>query len=433
MSRSIFLAFLLFLFSCNTEKQNIENLIYKEDIAFKPDSDKPYTGAVFALKSNGKIDFEGYLTAGKRNGEFTRYGNNENIKKKENYKDGEKYGEFLFYYDNGQLEQKENYKNNKKDGLFESYNESGNKTFEGSYTDGLESGKYKYWFKNGKQIQVELEYSKGTIIIESVKEYYKEGKIKTEFKRLANNQYEMIEYHLNGKIMHDVKFLYTSYEGLINCSYFYMRNVATDGTDGEDKISFDLGNSVNEYFDVEYFKNELGNTTKKTVYFYPNYSSISIKYYNGQTTIYNDVTIYTEFFDEKGILIKKTANSKNGGLGDVPNNSSKLNDMQLLGDSDWSDFLKEFKTAIINDDQKKFLMLSVSKFKDGTTPLNWMKSAKTGTEYSTLQEILRNENLVFNNIDNYTKEIEITQNNCNFIFKNIDEKWALFDIVHYED
>lgn len=47
----VFLQFMLI--SCS-DKQNIESLIFKGNIAYKTNSDVPYTGQVFELFENGK-------------------------------------------------------------------------------------------------------------------------------------------------------------------------------------------------------------------------------------------------------------------------------------------------------------------------------------------------------------------------------------------
>jgi len=330
MKKLIYLSVLFVFISCRTEKQNAEHLIFKKGVAFKPDSDKPYTGAIFALKSNGKIDFEGYLTDGKRNGEFIKYGENEIIKEKENYKDGEKNGEFTSYDGNGQLRSKEIYKNNKKDGLAVRYNDKGNKYSEEDYIEGLKTGKHKYWFNNGIQIQAEVDYSKGTAVIESVKEYFIDGKIKTKFQRQSANLYIMTEYYSNGNIKHEVQFKYLSYEGLVDCSNFKMYHQTS--SENESIVNFDLGNSsFLNYVGEEKFKNEFGNVTQKILYFYPFTASVSIKNYNGETNIYDNVTSYTMYFDERGNVIKKCARG-GGDLGCYPDQSSgnKFDDMQLV-------------------------------------------------------------------------------------------------------
>jgi hypothetical protein len=61
MNKFFFFTFLLFILSCNNERQNVEHLIFKNKLAFKPDSEKPYTGKVFRLNRKGNIEFEGYL------------------------------------------------------------------------------------------------------------------------------------------------------------------------------------------------------------------------------------------------------------------------------------------------------------------------------------------------------------------------------------
>ena len=209
-------------------------------------------------------------------------------------------------------------------------NEKGNKFSEEEYLEGMKIGKHKYWFNNSKQIQGEVDYSKGTAVIESVKEYFIDGKIKTKFQRLSSNLYLMTEYYSNGKIKHEVQFQYSSYEGLVDCSNFKMFHQTS--SDNESIINFDLGNSsFLNFIGEEYFQSESGNITQKILYFYPSSASVSIKNNSGETNIYDNVTSYTEYFDERGNIIKKCARG-GGDLGCYPDQYSgnKLDDMQLV-------------------------------------------------------------------------------------------------------
>lgn len=324
--KKLFIFITLFFFiSCNTEKQNVEHLIIKNKQAFKPDSDKPYTGQVFKLNKKGKKAFEGYLKDGKPNGEFIFYDENEAIEKKENYKNGEKDGEFVEYFKDGKLRHIKHYKEGKEDGKFENYKNNGNKIYEGYYSDGLEIDKHTYWFTDGSQIQVEFEYDNGTIKIETVKEYYQDGKIKTTFDRLSKNNYKMKEYFANGKIKHEVNFLYDSYEGEKDKSSFYIHLV---GSQSESTVAFDLGKSVNEFFGEEMVYDENGRVVNKTIFFYPNQGVISRKYYNGNSSIYDNVTSYTEHYNDQGLIIKKCADTKSGSLSCVE--GDELGAMVLL-------------------------------------------------------------------------------------------------------
>lgn len=336
MSKIPFFIFLIFLFSCSNEKQNVENLIIKNKIAFKPDSDEPYTGQIFRLNNKGKKAFEGYLKDGVKNGEFIFYDENESIKMKENYKMGEKDGEFISFFENGSLRDKKYYNDGLENGKFEIFNIEGNKIYEGTYNDGLQEGRHKYWFPNGKQVQVEYEYSKGTILIGTVIEYYENGKVKTKFERLAKNNYKMIEYYPNSNIKHELKFLYESYEDLINKRFFHV-NVRSTAVNNEDvamsEVEFDLGNGWNEFTGIELFYNESGNVTRDTYFFYPSSGSVIIYHRDGNNSNY-DVSNFTNYYDERGVVIKKCAKSSGGGeLGCYEGeNLDKIVLMDIAGD-----------------------------------------------------------------------------------------------------
>jgi antitoxin component YwqK of YwqJK toxin-antitoxin module len=58
-------------------------------------------------------------------GEFIKYGENGQLEKKGNYKNGKEEGEWVEYYDNGQLFEKGNFKNGEMEGEWIWYSKDG--------------------------------------------------------------------------------------------------------------------------------------------------------------------------------------------------------------------------------------------------------------------------------------------------------------------
>ena len=109
------------------EGVNVEELEFREDIAYLKGSDTPYTGKVFVLYENGKKWIES------------------------NYKDGKEEGLHVAWYENGQKKAEGNVKDGKPDGLWVRWHKNGQKFAEGNYKNGKGSGRQISWYENGKK------------------------------------------------------------------------------------------------------------------------------------------------------------------------------------------------------------------------------------------------------------------------------------------
>ena len=107
MKKVLFFASLLLLVSCATKKVNFDQLQDRNGLYYLVNEDKPFTGEVVSYV-NGKIEFEGDVKNGLREGLWT------------------------YYYPTGQ------------------------KKIEGLFTDGLKEGTWNYWKENGTQDVVEV-------------------------------------------------------------------------------------------------------------------------------------------------------------------------------------------------------------------------------------------------------------------------------------
>jgi uncharacterized protein len=108
----LFAAILLIAGGCATKKINYDKLQDRNGLLYMVNNDEPFTGEIVSYR-NGKIELEG------------------------NVKDGLKEGLWIYYYPNGQ------------------------KKMEGIYKDGLKEGTWTYWQENGMQENLE-KYKLGT-------------------------------------------------------------------------------------------------------------------------------------------------------------------------------------------------------------------------------------------------------------------------------
>lgn len=80
------------------------DLLEREGIYYKKFSDTPFTGKVSGQE-------QGKMKNGNKEGEWTRYYDNGQLKRKGSYKNGIADGEYVFYGKNGQISAKGSFKN----------------------------------------------------------------------------------------------------------------------------------------------------------------------------------------------------------------------------------------------------------------------------------------------------------------------------------
>lgn len=113
---SIALIILSFAFPAWSEA--FEQLIEKEGIYYKKDSDTPFTGKINGLE-------EGSFLNGSRDGFWITYFKTRNPLQEATYKNGMLEGPFKTYQYNGQIRSKGVYKQGKKNGLWITYKNDG--------------------------------------------------------------------------------------------------------------------------------------------------------------------------------------------------------------------------------------------------------------------------------------------------------------------
>ena len=157
--------FLIMIFSTVMSADRREeyfNVETREDnLLYKKDEDKPYTGIVIITEED-KILKEQVYKDGKINFEKGYYENG-NIKwESTGYKDGKLHGVSRVYYKNGQLQMESNYKNGQKDGIEKGYQENGKIVGELNYKKGCLDGISKFYDKNGN-LEHEQNYRKSVV------------------------------------------------------------------------------------------------------------------------------------------------------------------------------------------------------------------------------------------------------------------------------
>ncbi|NTW31271.1 MAG: hypothetical protein HGB12_01325 [Bacteroidetes bacterium] len=106
----IVIAFLgLSLASCSSKKTDFSKLQERNGVIFLINSDKPFTGIVVNF-NNGKLEFEGSIKGGLRDGTWTYYFPNGQKNFEGVFKDGVKEGKWSFWKENGQEDEFEMYK-----------------------------------------------------------------------------------------------------------------------------------------------------------------------------------------------------------------------------------------------------------------------------------------------------------------------------------
>lgn len=97
----------------------------------------------------------------------------------------------------------------------------------------------------------------------------------------------------------------------------------------------------------------------------------------------------------------------------------------------WDYFFKEFKDAIIKDNESKLLLLSNKTLADMPAK-EWIKSAKGGSEFSTLQNKISSAKVQSEGANIKTIDLADTIN-CYLEFRITKSGWKLFNVVYYAD
>ena len=152
----VLLVFLLF--SCSPKKNDKSRFSIKDNIVYRNDSNKPFTGLVKS-KAEGK-NFEYYVKDGLKNGEFKITFENGNLIMKGNIVNDNNEGKWVYYYASGELETEGNFRYNKADSIWVWYFPSGKVKEKGTFVNGLREGNWKMYDEFGN-VSMENEYKNG--------------------------------------------------------------------------------------------------------------------------------------------------------------------------------------------------------------------------------------------------------------------------------
>jgi antitoxin component YwqK of YwqJK toxin-antitoxin module len=154
----VLLIMVVSLASCSPKKVDNNGFSIKNNVIYKNESDKPYTGIIKA-KAEGK-NFEYYVKDGMKNGEFKITFENGNVIMKGNIVNDKNEGKWLYYYPSGELESEGNFKNNKADSIWTWYFPNGKIKEKGYFVEGLREGNAKMYDELGN-VSMENDYKKG--------------------------------------------------------------------------------------------------------------------------------------------------------------------------------------------------------------------------------------------------------------------------------
>jgi len=156
-----YITLLLFIgFAFGQSKMDINNLIDRNGLLYKPNDDKPYTGIVFDLYDNTQKKFDGRYRKGIKNGKWTWWNEDGGTDSAGSYRNGLMNGKWTYYHKNGQMYGQGRFKDGERDGLFTYWHENGEKKEEGIYKKGKKYGEWTYWYENGQNRKIT--YKDGT-------------------------------------------------------------------------------------------------------------------------------------------------------------------------------------------------------------------------------------------------------------------------------
>jgi len=115
-----------------------------------------YQNGEFAeLTPGGSLKITGSFKKGKKDGEWTTYGSDENKKETEVFKDGSVIKR-ISYYTNGNIDSERNYKNGKEDGVSKQYTLDGTLKSEKNYVNGKQVGRQMQYYTSNQADYIQI-------------------------------------------------------------------------------------------------------------------------------------------------------------------------------------------------------------------------------------------------------------------------------------
>ena len=157
--------FSIFIIGCS---QGVNDFDLKNQNGIWLKNDKPYTGDVYRILKNNKINL-GKIKNGKKEGSWIEFGRL--IFRTGQYKNGKRVGEWNGWYEDSSKAYSGSYENDLKTGEWNGWNKNGNNTYKGKYNKGKKDSMWYYWFENG-QLSDSGKYKEGKMLGEW--KYYNE-------------------------------------------------------------------------------------------------------------------------------------------------------------------------------------------------------------------------------------------------------------------
>ena len=115
----------LFIISCGDETIDFKKIVERNDLFYKVNSQKPYSGNWTVFYEKGQIKGKGNFRDGKGNGKWTVYHENGQVWEEGNLKDSNRNGKWTVYYENGQVREEGNFQDEQLVGKWTYYNKDG--------------------------------------------------------------------------------------------------------------------------------------------------------------------------------------------------------------------------------------------------------------------------------------------------------------------
>ena len=121
---------------------NDDNLVYKNNLVYEKEKDKPFTGTAESYYENSdQLKFTSKYRKGKLHGETKEYFENGEPSEIIKYKKDKPHGKAVYYYENGNVKLRTKYKDGLLNGDYVYYSENGNILEKSEYEKGLRTGK----------------------------------------------------------------------------------------------------------------------------------------------------------------------------------------------------------------------------------------------------------------------------------------------------
>lgn len=173
---SILLLIISTLLSNCTEEVDFDSLVERQNIMYKVNSDKGYTGKATQYHENGQLALQCSFVDGRFENEYQSWFENGQLEFACTYSNYVPVGEQVQYYQSGQLHTKTNFSEGLIDGQHLKFWENGKEKSKGLFVNGEKSGEHLVFSEDGQVLDKES-YQIDLLDGESIK-YWEDGSIR---------------------------------------------------------------------------------------------------------------------------------------------------------------------------------------------------------------------------------------------------------------